>query len=304
VKGVAVTERELVADIDALALEFELHRPRLRAVAYRMLGSFAEADDVLQESWLRFSAAGTGGVENVGSWLTTIVARLCLNALRTRRQRREEPLEVYMPDPVVSTPGATDPEHEVLLADAVGVALDVILDTLRPAERLALVLHDMFDVPFEDIAAMLGRSPAATRQLASRARRQVRDSAPAADPDPGRGREVVDAFFAAARGGDMQSLIALLDPGVLLRADGGTERPAASAVVRGASAVAGRATMFARPDARVLPVLVNGGPGVVVLAGGECISVMAFTVADGRIVRVDSLVDPERLRRLDLPGLG
>ncbi len=299
-----MTERVRVADIDALAQEFELHRPKLRAVAYRMLGSFAEADDVLQESWLRFSAAGTGGVENVGSWLTTIVARLCLNALRTRRQRREEPLEVYMPDPVISSPGAIDPEQEILLADAVGVALDVILDTLQPAERLALVLHDMFDVPFEDIAAMLGRSPAATRQLASRARRQVRDSSPPPEPDPARSRGVVDAFFSAARGGDLQALIALLDPGVVLRADGGRERAAATAIVRGASAVASRATMFARPDGRVVPALVNGGAGVVVLVGGECISVMAFTVAGGRVVQVDALVDPERLRRLDLSELG
>jgi RNA polymerase sigma-70 factor, ECF subfamily len=299
-----VTERERVADIDALAQQFELHRPKLRAVAYRMLGSFAEADDVLQESWLRFSTAGTDGVENVSSWLTTIVARLCLNALRTRRQRREEPLEVYMPDPVISSPGAIDPEQEVLLADAVGVALDVILDTLQPAERLALVLHDMFDVPFEDIAAMLGRSPAATRQLASRARRQVRDSTPPPDPDLARSRRVVDAFFTAARGGDLQGLIALLDPGVVLRADGGRERAAASAIVRGANAVASRAAMFARPDARVVPALVNGGAGVVVLAGGERVSVMAFTVARGRIVQVDALVDPERLRNLDLASLG
>ncbi|HEY7429573.1 MAG TPA: RNA polymerase sigma factor SigJ [Streptosporangiaceae bacterium] len=293
-----------MADIDALAQEFELHRPRLRAVAYRMLGSFAEADDVLQESWLRFSNAGTDGVENVGSWLTTIVARLCLNALRTRRQRREEPLEVYMPDPVVSSPGGIDPEQEILLADAVGVALDVILDTLQPAERLALVLHDMFDVPFEDIAAMLGRSPAATRQLASRARRQVRDASPPPDADQAQNRRVVDAFFTAARGGDIQRLIELLAPDAVLRADGGAARGAATAVVRGASAVASRAAMFARPDAQVRPALVNGGTGVAVFVGGECISVMAFTVAAGRIVEVDALVDPDRLARLDLSALG
>lgn len=293
-----------MADIDALAAEFERERPRLRAVAYRMLGSMAEAEDVVQDAWIRFSDAGTEGVENVAGWLTTIVARLCLNALRSRRQRREQPLEVYVPDPVVSSPDGIDPEQEVLLADAVGVALDVILDTLQPAERLALVLHDMFDVPFDDIAAMLGRSPAAARQLASRARRRVQDAGPAEDPDPEQNRRVVDAFFTAARGGNMDQLIAVLDPDAVLRADGGTAAAAATAVVRGAAAVARRAMLFARPDAQVRPALVNGGPGVVVFAGGEVISVMGFTVAGGQIAEVTALVDPERLRRLDLSALG
>jgi RNA polymerase sigma-70 factor (ECF subfamily) len=293
-----------VTDIEALAAEFERERPRLRAVAYRMLGSMAEAEDVVQDAWIRFSDAGTEGVENVAGWLTTIVARLCLNALRSRRQRREQPLEVYVPDPVVSSADGIDPEQEVLLADAVGVALDVILDTLQPAERLALVLHDMFDVPFDDIAAMLGRSPAAARQLASRARRRVQDAGPAEDPDPGQNRRVVDAFFTAARSGDMNQLIALLDPEAVLRADGGTARAAATAVVRGAAAVARRAMLFARPDAQVRPALVNGGAGVVVFAGGECISVMGFTVAGGHIAEVTALVDPERLGRLDLSALG
>jgi RNA polymerase sigma factor (sigma-70 family) len=293
-----------VADIDALAAEFERERPRLRAVAYRMLGSMAEAEDVVQDAWIRFSDAGTEGVQNVAGWLTTIVARLCLNALRSRRQRREQPLEVYVPDPVVSSADGIDPEQEVLLADAVGVALDVILDTLQPAERLALVLHDMFDVPFDDIAAMLGRSPAAARQLASRARRRVRDAGPAEDPDPAQNRRVVDAFFTAARSGNMNQLIAVLDPGAVLRADGGTVAAAATAVVRGAAAVARRAMLFARPDAEVRPALVNGGAGVVVFAGGEVISVMGFTVAGGHIAEITALVDPDRLRRLDLSALG
>lgn len=293
-----------MADIDALAHEFELHRPRLRAVAYRMLGSFAEAEDIVQEAWIRFSGAGVEGVENVGGWLTTIVARLCLNALRARGHRREEPLEVYVPDPIVSGVEGIDPEQEVLLADAVGVALDVVLDTLQPAERLALVLHDIFDVPFDDIAAMLGRTPAATRQLASRARRRVRDVSPSEDADPARNRLAVDAFFAAARSGDMNELIALLDPEVVLRAQGGPKQAAATALVRGASAVASRAMLFARPDAHVLPALVNGGAGVVILADGECVSVMSFTVVGGRIVEIAALVDPDRLGNLDLSSLG
>ncbi len=295
-----------MAEIDALAEGFERHSPRLRAVAYRMLGSLTEAEDVLQEAWIRFNDAGIEGVENVGSWLTTIVARLCLNALRTRGRRREESLEVYVPDLIVSSPEGIDPEQEVLLADAVGVALDVILNTLQPAERLVLVLHDMFDVPYDDIATMLGRTPAATRQLASRARRRVRDVAPSqdADADPAQNRRVVDAFFAAARGGDLQQLIAVLDPEVLLRAQGGPKRTAATALVRGASAVANRAMLFTRPDAQVLPALVNGGAGVVVLTGGKRFSVMAFTVAGGRIVEIAALVDPDRLHNLDLSSLG
>jgi RNA polymerase sigma-70 factor (ECF subfamily) len=293
-----------VADSGALSDEFESSRPHLRAVAYRMLGSIPEAEDVVQEAWIRASEAGVDGVDNVGGWLTTIVARLSLNVLRTRRRRREEPLEVYVPDPILGNAAGIDPEQEALLADAIGVALDVVLDTLEPAERLAFVLHDMFDVPFDDIAAMLGRTPAATRQLASRARHRVRDASVSEDADRAHNRRVVDAFFAAARGGDLERLIGLLDPDAVLRTDGGPKRAAATALVRGASAVARRAIMFARPDAQVVPALINGGTGVVILAGGECISVMSLTVAGGRIVDVTALVDPDRLATLDLTVVG
>lgn len=286
-----------MTNTDTLAHEFELHRPRLRAVAYRMLGSLAEVDDILQETWLRFSDAGIDDVDNVGNWLTTIVARLSLNALRTRTRRREDPLEVYIPDPIISSIDGADPEHEILLADAVGIALDVILDTLQPAERLAFVLHDMFDVPYDDIATMLGRTPAATRQLASRARRQVQDLPVSEDPDPARNRRVVDAFFAAARGGDMDQLIALLHPDVVLRAQGGQGR---AAQTRGAAVVASRAIVFARPAAQILPALVNGGAGAVMLAEGDFVAVLAFTIADGRILEITGLADPDRLARLDL----
>lgn len=293
-----------MADSETLAREFEQHRTRLRAVAYRMLGSFAEADDVVQEAWLRFSQAGTEDVDNVGAWLTTIVARLSLNALRTRRRRQEEPLEVYVPDPVVSSAEGIDPEQEVLLADAVGTALDVILDTLQPAERLALVLHDMFDVPYDDIARMLAKTPAAARQLASRARHRVRDVTPPQEPDPAQSRQVVDAFFAAAHGGDLDQLISLLDPDVVLRSQGGSRRPAATALVRGPAAVADRAMMFRRPDAQLVPALINGGPGVVALVGGELFSVMSFAVAGGRVTEISALVDPDRLAKVDLSPLG
>jgi len=293
-----------VADTEALAREFEEHRPRLRAISYRMLGSFAEADDTVQETWLRFSGAGAEDVENVGAWLTTIVARLSLNALRARRRHPEEPLEVYVPDPVISSAEGIDPEQEILLADAVGTALQVILDTLQPAERLALVLHDMFDVPYDDIARMLGKTPVATRQLTSRARHRVRDVDPPQEPDPALSRPVVSAFFAAAHGGDLDALISLLDPEIVLRSAGGPGRPAATALVQGADAVASRAMMFRRPDARVIPALINGGPGVVIVAGDERVSVMSFTVAGGRITEITALVDPDRLARLDLSPLG
>ncbi|HEY1642771.1 MAG TPA: sigma-70 family RNA polymerase sigma factor [Streptosporangiaceae bacterium] len=293
-----------MADTEALAREFEQHRTRLTAVAYRMLGSLAEAEDVVQDAWLRFSTAGTERVDNIGAWLTTIVARLSLNALRARRRRHEEPLEVFVPDPVISSLDGIDPEQELLLADAVGIALDVILDTLQPAERLALVLHDMFDVPYDDIAPMLGRTAVATRQLASRARHRVRDVTPPQESDPGLSREVVTAFFSAAHGGDLNQLISLLDPDVVLRSQGGPRRPAATALVRGAAAVASRAMMFRRPEAQLVPVLINGGPGVVILTAGEPISVMSFTVADGRITEITALNDPDRLARLDLSQIG
>ncbi|MEU7135082.1 RNA polymerase sigma factor SigJ [Streptomyces sp. NPDC046261] len=287
---------------DFLAGRFEEHRPHLRAVAYRMLGSLSEADDAVQEAWLRLSRSDTSGVENLGGWLTTVVGRVCLDLLRSRSSRREEPLGVRLPDPVVSGAQGIDPEHEVLLADSVGIALLVVLETLAPAERLAFVLHDMFAVPFDEIAAVVDRTPAATRQLASRARRRVQGAAPAPDTDLTRQREVVDAFLAAARGGDLEALVAVLDPEVVARSDGGTLRP--GAVLRGAATVAGQALTFARFAEFAHPATVNGAAGVVAVTAGTPVSVMAFTVTDGRIVEIDILTDPERLSRLDLTVLG
>ncbi len=286
-----------------LAERFAEQRPRLRAVAYRMLGSLSEADDAVQEAWLRLGRADTGGVENLAAWLTTVVARVCLNMLRTRESRREEPLDVHMPDPVIAREDRSDPEREALLADSVGLALLVVLDTLTPTERLTFVLHDMFAVPFEDIAAMIERSPAAARQLASRARRRVRGAAPTPDPDLANQRAVVDAFLAAAREGDFDALVAVLDPDVVLRADGGTARHGRTAVVHGARAVAEQARSGARFAPFVRPALVNGTAGVVVAAAGRALSVMGFTVAHGRIVAIDVLYDPERLDELDLTVL-
>jgi RNA polymerase sigma factor (sigma-70 family) len=282
-----------------LADRFEEHRAHLRAVAYRMLGSLTEADDAVQDTWLRLSRAGASEVHNLGGWLTTVVARVCLNMLRSRHTRREESLGVHLPDPVVSPEGTLHPEEEALLADSVGLALLVVLDTLSPAERLAFVLHDMFELPFEEIAPMVGRSPAAARQLASRARRRVRGAeVPAPDPDLARQRDVVEAFFSAARGGDFDALVALLDPDVVLRTDLGARRPGASVVVRGAAAVAGQARRSAVPGAQVRPALVNGAAGAVVTVGGRPFAVMAFTVSGGRIVEIDAIADPERVRRI------
>ena len=282
-----------------LADRFEEHRTHLQAVAYRMLGSLSEADDAVQDAWLRVSRAGADGVENLGGWLTTIVARVCLNMLRARKVRREESLDLRLPDPVISSPGALQPDEEALMADSVGLALLVVLDTLTPAERLTFVLHDMFKLPFGEIAPMVGRSPGAARQLASRARRRVEGAAvPAPDPDLGRQREVVDAFFKAARGGDFDALVALLDPDVVLRADAGDWRPDVTRVVQGAEAVANQAISFALPNAELHPALVNGAAGVVVTVGGRPFSVMAFTVAGGRIVEIDAIADPERVRRI------
>jgi RNA polymerase sigma-70 factor, ECF subfamily len=294
-----------VADGAWLAERFEEHRGHLRAVAYRMLGSLPEADDAVQEAWVRFSNADAGAVANLGGWLTTIVARVCLNMLRARAARPEEPAGVHVPDPVISRGDAPGPEQEALLADSVGLALLVVLDTLAPAERLAFVLHDVFDVPFEQIAPMVGRSPTAARQLASRARRRVR-RAGAVAPDAGVAaqRAVVDAFFAAARAGDFGKLVTLLDPGVVLRADSGPTRPQASAVVRGAAAVAKSALMAAMPAAEVRPVLVNGVAGVVIIAGGRPVSLMGFTVNGGRITTIDGITDPERLRKLNFAAYG
>ena len=288
-----------------LADRFEDHRARLRAVAYRMLGSLTEADDAVQDTWLRLSRSGADGVENLGGWLTTIVARVCLNMLRSRTTRREEALGVHLPDPVISPPGVLQPDEEAVLADSVGLALLVVLDTLSPAERLAFVLHDMFQLPFEEIAPMVGRSPTAARQLASRARRRVKGAdIPAPDPDLARQRDVVDAFFLAARGGDLDALVTLLDPDVVLRADFGARRPAASRVVRGAAAVARQAVLGALPGADLHPALVNGAAGAVVTVGGRPFTVLGFTVAEGRILEIDAIADPERVRRVAAAVLG
>jgi RNA polymerase sigma factor (sigma-70 family) len=282
-----------------LADRFEEHRAHLRAVAYRMLGSLTEADDAVQDTWLRLSRAGASEVENFGAWLTTIVSRVCLNMLRSRNRRREESLGVHIPDPVISPDGELQPEEEALLADSVGLALLVVLETLSPAERLAFVLHDMFELPFEEIAPMVGRSPAAARQLASRARRRVKGAERVApDPDLARQRAVVDAFFLAARGGDFDALVALLDPDVVLRSDFGARRPAVSKVIRGAAAVARQALMGALPAAELHAALVNGAAGVVVTVGGRPFAVMGFTVSEGKIVEIDAIADPERVRRL------
>jgi RNA polymerase sigma-70 factor (ECF subfamily) len=286
-----------------LTERFEENRPRLRAVAYRMLGSLSDADDAVQEAWQRLDRADTGGVENLPAWLTTVVARVCLNMLRSRETRREEPLEVRLPDPIVSRESGVDPEHEAVLADSVGLALLVVLDTLTPAERLAFVLHDMFAVPFEEIAPMIERSPTAARQLASRARRRIRGQAPVPDRDLTRQREVVDAFFAAARDGDFDGLVAVLHPDVVLRADGGAARTRPTVVLHGARTVAAQATTAQRLSRFVRPALVNGSAGAVVVVGEQVFSVMGFTVADGRIVAIDVLYDPERVADLDLTVL-
>jgi RNA polymerase sigma-70 factor (ECF subfamily) len=282
-----------------LADRFEEHRAHLRAVAYRMLGSLAEADDAVQETWLRLSRSGASGVENLSGWLTTIVARVCLNMLRSRNVRREDLYGVHLPDPIISPDGELQPEEEALLADSVGLALLVVLDTLAPAERLAFVLHDMFQLPFEEIAPMVGRTPVAARQLASRARRRVKGAdIPVPDPDLARQREVVDAFFLAARGGDFEALVAVLDPDVVLRSDAGAGRPAAAVVIHGAAAVARQALMFARPAAHLHPALVDGAAGVVVTVHGRPVAVMGFTVAEGRIVQIVVIADPDRVRRI------
>jgi RNA polymerase sigma-70 factor (ECF subfamily) len=285
-----------------LADRFEEHRAHLRAVAYRMLGSLTEADDAVQDTWLRLSRSGAGEVDNLGGWLTTIVARVCLNMLRSRNLRREESLGVHLPDPLISPEGELQPEEEALLADSVGLALLVVLDTLAPAERLAFVLHDMFELPFEEIAPIVGRTPAAARQLASRARRRVKGAeVPAPDPDLARQREVVDAFFSAARGGDFDALVAVLDPDVVLRLDSGARRPAASLMIRGAAAVARQAQSGLAAGLRAAhlhPALVNGAAGVVVTVRGRPITVMGFTVADGKVAEIDAIADPERVRKI------
>lgn len=293
-------------DEEFLAEQFEAHRTHLRAVAYRMLGSLSEADDAVQDAWLRASRAGTDGVENLGGWLTTIVARVSLDTLRSRTTRREEPLDVHVPDPVISSAEGLDPEHKVLLADSVGLALLVVLETLPPAERLAFVLHDMFAVPFDDIAPIVDRSPAATRQLASRARRRVQGAAPAPDADLSRQREVVDAFMTAARGGDFDALVAVLDPDVLMRADigSGTETGKVSRLIRGAREVAQQAVTFAAYAPYARPALINGAPGIVTVPDGQLFSVMGFTVTNGKVTEINLLADPDRLAKLEWELLG
>jgi RNA polymerase sigma-70 factor (ECF subfamily) len=279
-----------------LAERFEEHRGRLRAVAYRMLGSLEEADDAVQESWVRFSAAGADQVANLGGWLTTIVTRVCLNTLRARAARPETLAGPQVPDPVLSPATGPTPEQEALLADSVGLALLVVLDTLGPAERVAFVLHDVFDVPFGEIAPVLGRTPEAARQLASRARHRVKASGPHAPDGPvAAQRAVIDAFFAAARAGNLAALVELLDPDVVLRTDGFAAAPA---VLRGAGAVAEAVRAGASPHAEFQPVLVNGAAGVLITLRGRPAALMAFTVVGGRITAVDGITDPRRVRRL------
>lgn len=286
-----------------LAERFEEHRARLRAVAYRVLGSLSEADDAVQDAWLRLSrtdATDASEVDNLGAWLTTVVARVSLNMLRSRNAQREAPLGPHVPDPIVDRADGSDPEHEALLADSVGLALLVVLETLTPAERLAFVLHDMFAVPFEEIAPIVERSPQAARQLASRARRRVRRTAPVIDADLTTQWEVVDAFLAAAREGDFDALVAVLDPNVVLRANGGAVRAGASHEVRGARAVAGQALLWSRVDLTMQRALINGAAGLVATRDGQPFSVGAVTVRGGKIVEFDILADPERLAQLDL----
>ncbi|MCF2530816.1 RNA polymerase sigma factor SigJ [Yinghuangia soli] len=291
------------ADADAqelLAVRFEEHRSHLRAVGYRMLGSVAEAEDAVQETWIRLSRSDVSGVENLGGWLTTVAGRVCLDMLRSRSSRREDAMETYVPDPLVSVDDAAHPEYEAELADSVGLALLVVLETLPPAERLAFVLHDMFAVPFEDIAPIVDRSPATARQLASRGRRKVQGRTLEHETDRSRQREVVGAFLAAARGGDFEALLTVLDPDVVMRADTGGVG-GASRLVLGARAVAQQAEAFRSmaPFARM--ALVNGMPGVVTAPDGKAFSVMAFTVVDGLIVEINLLADPARLGALDIP---
>jgi len=289
----------MVEERERLTERFQQHRSHLRGVAYRMLGSVSEADDALQEAWLRIRDQDPRSVENMRAWLTTIVGRVCLNMLRARRARREEFSDVYVPDPVVSLEDSADPEQEALVADSVGLAMLLVLDALSPPERLAFVLHDVFGVPFADIAAVLHRSEAAVQQLASRARRRVHSS-PKPDPDLARQREVVGAFFAASRDGDFDALVAVLDPDVELRIAGGVLREEASLILRGAQAVAAYSSTYSKLYPFVRPALINGAAGAVVAPAGRVFSVMAFTVTNGKIILIDALVDPERLGKLNL----
>jgi RNA polymerase sigma-70 factor (ECF subfamily) len=289
---------------DFLARQFDEHREHLQSVAYRMLGSSVEAEDAVQESWLRLNRADSTGIENLRGWLTTVTARVCLNMLRARRTKREESLDTHVPDPIIALLEPDEPSQEAELAESVGLALLVVLETLSPAERLSFVLHDMFAVPFDEIAMIVDRTPDAARQLASRARRRAQNASTITEPDRARQRVVVDAFFAAARDGDFGALVAVLHPDVVLRADGGQDRPTASHVIRGAREVASRATMFSRPDAEMRPALVNGTMGVVALVLGRPQAIMSFTVAHDRIIAIDVLADLVRVGRVDLSPVG
>ena len=288
---------------DWLAERFEEHRTHLRAVAYRMLGSLSEADDAVQEAWLRLGRTDANEIENLGGWLTTVVARVSLNMLRSRNVRSEEALGVRMPEPIVDSAEGTDPEHEALLADSVGLALLVVLETLNPAERLAFVLHDMFGVPFDEIAPIVDRSPEAARQLASRARRRVQGETAVPDADLDTQREVLDAFLAAARDGDFEALVEVLDRDVVLRADRRGVSIGAPRVVRGAADVARGALAFSRLDIDVRPALVNGAVGTVTFRDGRPFAIAGFTIRNRRILQMDIIADPERLNRLDLEVL-
>src|SRR5437667_5137189 len=281
----------------SLAERFEAHRTHLRAVAYRMLGSLSEADDAVQEAWLRLSRSDTSGVENLGGWLTTVVARVCLDTLRSRKARREEPMGAQVPEPIVGREDRTHPEHEALLADSVGLALLIVLETLAPAERVAFVLHDMFDLPFDEIAPIVGRSPIAARQLASRARRRVQGAASAPAADRARQRQLVDAFLAASRGGDFAALLAVLDPDVVLRADAAAVQMGAAPEVHGAAAVA---ETFSGRARAAQAALVDGAVGLVWAPGGRPRVVFGFTITRGKIVAVDLIADHVRLGQLDL----
>jgi RNA polymerase sigma factor (sigma-70 family) len=285
---------------DWLAERFQEHRPRLRAVAYRMLGSTGEADDAVQEAWIRLSRSNAAQIDNLEAWLVTVVGRVALNMLRSRKTRREEPLDAHLPEPIVDRADGIDPEHEALLADSVGLALLVVLETLSPAERLAYVLHDMFSISFDEIGAILDRSPDAARQLASRGRRRIRGADTTPDADPAAQQEVVEAFLAAARDGDFDALVAVLDPDIVVREDTGSET---IVEVRGAETVARRAMAFSQLGLVVRRVLINGAAGLVSIRDGKPFSVGAFTVKNGKIVELDFLLDPARLARLDLTDI-
>jgi RNA polymerase sigma-70 factor, ECF subfamily len=296
--------RRVIDDDEWLARRFEQHRTHLRAVAYRMLGSLTEADDAVQNAWERVNRAGADDVDNFKAWLTTVVARVCLNMLRTRNAHPEEPLDAHIPDPIVSRSDGPDPEDEVLLADSVGLALQIVIDTLGPAERLAFVLHDMFHLSFDEVATMVGRSPEATRQLASRGRRRIKGAQiHTPERDLARQRAVVDAFFAAGRAGDFDALAALLDPDVVARADLGPNGPRGPRVFHGAATVARQARLGANAAAVIHPVLINGAAGVIITLHGQPLALMAFTVAGNKIVELDVIADPDRIAGLAAPVL-